>query len=226
MEAVLTDIEKSGEVEGIYCLGDLIGIGHESNEVLEMIFSRPDIHCVLGNHDEAIVKILDGQEPRSKGEEAEHHKWIAERIDPAFHSLLSSLPKSIEANIDGKKLLFLHYHLSDDGDFLPLDHAPSAQTLDSLYSEKDADIVCFGHHHTIHFFKSKQSIYINPGSIGCSHDSLASYAIIEFEENGAVNVSFKSAAYDSSEFLQSFEKPGVPARQFILNVFYGGQHLK
>jgi hypothetical protein len=42
--------------------------------VLELLFSRQDVSYVLGNHDEAILMIIEGKEPTGIGEEREHHK--------------------------------------------------------------------------------------------------------------------------------------------------------
>ncbi|WP_084723795.1 metallophosphoesterase family protein [Virgibacillus chiguensis] len=45
LNAVLKDIDEQGNIEHIYCLGDLIAIGHETNQVLEGLLSRNDISC-------------------------------------------------------------------------------------------------------------------------------------------------------------------------------------
>ncbi|HLQ71923.1 MAG TPA: metallophosphoesterase, partial [Bacillota bacterium] len=63
LKAVLSDIEKERQIEHIYCLGDLIAIGHETNEVLQELYSRNDVSYVLGNHDKAVIHILNGKEP-------------------------------------------------------------------------------------------------------------------------------------------------------------------
>ncbi|AVQ98159.1 hypothetical protein OBCHQ24_03640 [Oceanobacillus iheyensis] len=52
--AVLDDIDKNKQIELSYCLEDLIGIGHETNDVLELLFSRDDISFVRGNYNEAL----------------------------------------------------------------------------------------------------------------------------------------------------------------------------
>src|SRR5699024_11626230 len=73
LNAVLSDIDKRSQVNHIYCLGDMISIGHETNQVLEKLHSRKDVSFVLGNHDEAILKILNGREPGGQGERSEEH---------------------------------------------------------------------------------------------------------------------------------------------------------
>ncbi|MEK3886380.1 metallophosphoesterase family protein [Bacillus sp. FSL K6-3431] len=226
LKAVLTELDKDMQIDHIYCLGDLVGIGHETNEVLELLFSRNNISFVMGNHDEAVMKIIDCQEPVSKGEELEHHRWIASRLDTTFIPLLSQIPKRIDANYNGQRFLFTHYHLNESDQFLSIDNKPTVEKLDKLYRGSGADIVCFGHHHVIHHFKSKDRLYLNPSSLGCNHLPVAPYAIIKVSGDGNINISFNQISYDNKGFLLSYNKLNVPARDFILNVFYGNQHLK
>ena len=60
LQAVLQDIKERG-VDEVYCTGDLIGIGHQSNEVLQLLSALPHCEIVCGNHDEAALAIIEGQ---------------------------------------------------------------------------------------------------------------------------------------------------------------------
>jgi diadenosine tetraphosphatase ApaH/serine/threonine PP2A family protein phosphatase len=52
LQAVLADIAQY-QVEGIYCLGDVIGYGPNPRECLDLVM---DCHvCLLGNHDQAVM---------------------------------------------------------------------------------------------------------------------------------------------------------------------------
>ncbi|MBM4763879.1 metallophosphoesterase family protein [Bacillus sp. B15-48] len=226
LTAVLEEIDQNDEVQHIYCLGDLIGIGHETNEVLDVLFSRRDLSIVLGNHEEAILAILNGKEPKSKGNERAHHEWIASHISEDFISYIKEFPKSIMAKQHDVNLLFTHYHLDEKEQFLQVDYEPTVKKLDEIYQKSNADIVCFGHHHVVHHFKSKERMYFNPGSLGCNHKPLAPYAILSIGEGGSIDLSLKEVPYDNQEFLLTFDKLNVPAKEFILNLFYGNQHLK
>lgn len=31
----------------------------------------------------------------------------------------------------------------------------------------EEDMICFGHHHPVHYFSNHQPIFLNPGSLGC-----------------------------------------------------------
>lgn len=225
LKAVLDEIDRDNETTHIHCLGDLIGIGHETNEVLDLLFSRKDISFVIGNHDRAIMDILAGEQPDSIGAEREHHQWIAKHFDQYFLPHLEQIPKKSTAVYNGQKFLFTHYHLNDDESLLPVDYEPTVKKLDAHYQESQADMVCFGHHHVVHHFKSRERIYFNPGSLGCQHKPLAPYAIITVGEAGNIDVSLKEVPYDNKEFLLSYSRLPIPAKEFVLKNFYGNQHL-
>ncbi len=226
LKAVLNHIAQDPEIQHIYCLGDLIAIGHETNEVLEMLFSHQNISFVKGNHDEDILKILEGHEPNGIETKNAHHKWIASKLDKKFIPKLTSIPMEKYETINGKNFLFVHYHLNESGKFLPIDESPSTLALDKLYEHANVDVVCFGHHHTVHHFKSKERLYLNPGSLGCNRASLAPYSTIQVGDSGQINVSFIEVPYDNREFLMDYERLDVPAKEFILKIFHGDQHLK
>lgn len=221
LNAVLRDIDENEKIEHIYCLGDLIAIGHETNEVLEVLLSRNDVSYVLGNHDVSILNIFNGQEPGSSGEEREHHYWIANNMDEKYVSFIRQMPKRLETMINGKKCLFQHYHLNDENQFLSIDSAPTASKLDNIYSNEDVDIVCFGHHHTLHHFRSSKSTYINPGSVGCNSKAVAHYSIINIDDNGCINCTFKEIQFDNRDFLLKYYEYDVPAKDTLLSIFHG-----
>jgi predicted phosphodiesterase len=56
LEAVLAD---AGEVDQTWCLGDVIGYGPDPNEVVEQVRAIPNLTCVLGNHDVAVLGQMD-----------------------------------------------------------------------------------------------------------------------------------------------------------------------
>jgi predicted phosphodiesterase len=226
LKAVLDEIDGDGKIEHIFCLGDLIGIGYETNEVLELLSTREDISFVMGNHDEAIQDIVAGREPYSKAEERVHHQWIADHIDQKFIPFLARLPVTLDAIYNGKRFYFVHYHLSKQNEFMSVDKEPTEKKLDQQYSTSSADIVCFGHHHVIHHFKTKDRLYLNPSSLGCSHKPLAAFAVVTIGGQGNISVTFREVPYDNKEFLLGFKRLNVPESDYILKIFYGNQNSK
>jgi predicted phosphodiesterase len=100
LQAVLTEIDCRDDIDHIYCLGDMIGIGPDTNEVLHHLFARDNLSMITGNHDEAILALLKGEEhPASHAHAREHHEWIAERMDKVFIHKLDELPRTIQSTI-------------------------------------------------------------------------------------------------------------------------------
>lgn len=222
--AVLKEIDDNPEISHIYCLGDMVGIGYETNEVLEILFSRTDISFVKGNHEEEIIAILEGQEGISQGGEKIHHQWITERLDEKFIPQIIALPKELTVDYEDKKLLFTHYHLDSEKQFIAIDTEPSIQKLDDFYMGSSFDIVCFGHHHPVHCFSSENRTYVNPGSLGCCDKPFARYAIISITAED-LKIEMKEVPYNNQEFLLGYERLAVPEKDFILTVFHGNQLL-
>lgn len=175
LAAVLRDISSRG-VDHIYCLGDVVGIGPDSNEVLELLLSRTNVSLVVGNHDVAVVAAFHGEEaPKGHQNERHHHQWVAYRINPVYIEAMSKWPKQLIINHGDKQLIITHYHLNSDGWFLSIEKNPTAENLDQLYKDTIFKLVCFGHHHIIHHFVSCNRNYFNPGALGCYDKPLARY---------------------------------------------------
>jgi diadenosine tetraphosphatase ApaH/serine/threonine PP2A family protein phosphatase len=58
LEAVLKDIEEKGGVEGVWCLGDVVGYGPDPHLCLERLRGLNPL-CVAGNHDWAATGEMD-----------------------------------------------------------------------------------------------------------------------------------------------------------------------
>jgi predicted phosphodiesterase len=52
LEAVLKD---AGAVDETWCLGDLVGYGPDPNAVVEEVREIPNLTCLMGNHDIAVI---------------------------------------------------------------------------------------------------------------------------------------------------------------------------
>lgn len=54
-EALKSVFADAGAVDETWCLGDMVGYGPEPNLCVEMIRERPNLTCLLGNHDVALL---------------------------------------------------------------------------------------------------------------------------------------------------------------------------
>jgi predicted phosphodiesterase len=91
-----------------------------------------------------------------------------------------------------------------------------------LHSDRQEDMICFGHHHPIHYFNNLNRIFLNLGSLGCNDKPTARFAIAQMDGD-ELQVELKETRYDNTEFLASYSKLEVPDREFILKVFHGDQ---
>ena len=219
LSAVMGELERRG-IDLLYCLGDTVGIGPDSNEVLSLLSQHPDVRYVSGNHEEAVLAAYEDR-PAPPGHEAEreHHAWLAARLDADHARKLALWPRRIEAELGGYRLLFVHYHLDEHERFLPIDPDPTAQKLDLLYAETDFDFVGFGHHHMLHEYVSDKAVYFNPGALGCG-GAVARCGIVHLDESG-IRTEVLEVPYDNSRFLRSYREWGVPDAELILRIFHG-----
>ncbi|MFA1710146.1 metallophosphoesterase [Peribacillus frigoritolerans] len=229
LKATLHEIDNR-EIEHIYCLGDMIGIGHQTNEVLEMLFSRHDISMITGNHDEAVLALIKGEkypESHNVGELRKHHEWIANDMDTSFIPKIEKLPRYIHTTIEQVPTALIHYHIRKDILTEHISKEPFSQIveqshihLNDLFNDFDERLICFGHHHPVHLFQMEEKVFLNPGSLGCNADPFAKYSIVNFKE-GVVSIDLHEVKYDRMEFIHQYKKVQVPFYKTILKIFYG-----
>jgi len=57
LETVLAD--AVGRYDSVWCLGDLVGYGPNPNECVALVRDLPDLACLVGNHDKAVLGEID-----------------------------------------------------------------------------------------------------------------------------------------------------------------------
>ncbi|MEK3973580.1 MULTISPECIES: metallophosphoesterase family protein [unclassified Psychrobacillus] len=230
LKAALKDIDARSDIEEIWCLGDMIAMGPDTNEVLDLLFSRPDIRMITGNHDEAVLSLKIGEgHPDSYKHTREHHHWIADQLSDRNADRLKNLPRILEKDINGVHILGIHYHIEEKKRFAHIKDEPfytildaTLENMEKMFKSYPADIICFGHHHPEHFFSNDKQIYLNPGALGVSKGSTAPYAIIDVS-TGKTTVTIHHVNYDKRKFLEKFKLLDVPQREILFKLFYVGE---
>lgn len=225
LKAVLDEIDQRGDVRQIYCSGDLIGIGPDTNEVLEMVTQR-GIQSVSGNHDQAVLALVEGEPyPKSHSKTLKHHEWIASHLQPESVLILKSLPRIVTTQFGGHKVLMTHYHYKDET--LPISQdpfspivEPAFDTIQQLFCDRKETFITFGHHHPVHYFHTATNWWVNPGSLGCHVKAEARYALVHILDEGLI-VNLHAVPYERENWLKQYEKLKVPDRDYILKVFHG-----
>jgi diadenosine tetraphosphatase ApaH/serine/threonine PP2A family protein phosphatase len=188
LQAVLRDC---GPVDQIWCLGDVVGYGPFPNECIQTLREIPNLICLLGNHDAAVVGLIPlhtfNQDARlsvqwaSAALSASSTAWLKARSEsevvdrftlvhgsprnPLWEYLLD--PGSASINFEYFETDFClvgHTHLPIQFTF-SAPHRPAKW----LIPQPDQDL------------KLKPRAILNPGSVGQprDHDPRASYAIID-----------------------------------------------
>lgn len=98
MEAVFTD---AGKVDETWCLGDVVGYGPKPNECIELIANRPNLTCIMGNHDYASVSDMTLETFNSDARKA--LIWQRETLNQASRDFL--LPLSTTPVVRGEVTL-------------------------------------------------------------------------------------------------------------------------
>ncbi|WP_271401403.1 metallophosphoesterase family protein [Salinicoccus roseus] len=217
LSEVMKDMEKF-DIDAVYCLGDIVSLGHQTNEVLELLTGLPNLTIIRGNHDEEVLKAFRHIPSEVTGPEHDHHVWVAEHLDPVYEQYLATLPLTQTREEGGKQILLTHYHLESDDTYSAIDPSPSVASLAPIYRNGDHDIVLFGHDHMRHHFEHVHQLFLNPGALGVTPKAYAPYMIIEIEDDGAVHITHRNVHYDRQAFINGIRKENPPAMDYILNV--------
>jgi predicted phosphodiesterase len=218
LEAVLADLEKRGNADEIWCLGDTVGYGPDPHECLEIVLKRCKL-CVAGNHDLATIGKLDTSNFNQNAARATH--WTNSQLGEVEISFLAGLPLKIE------KYGFTLVHGSPRAPVL--EYIISIQEAEENLAYFTTDFCLIGHTHATQFFECRETCtcirpgpgtslkltdhryYINPGGVGQPRDGdpRASYALYDSE---TLTMVFHRVIYDVSAVQNRMRKAGLPLR--------------
>jgi diadenosine tetraphosphatase ApaH/serine/threonine PP2A family protein phosphatase len=89
LDAVLADAISRGRLDGVWCLGDIVGYGAHPGRVIAALRERGAL-AVAGNHDRAACGLMDTDEFNPVAARAV--EWTAERLTPDERAWLAALP--------------------------------------------------------------------------------------------------------------------------------------
>ena len=83
-------IHEVGEVDNVWCLGDIVGYGPDPNECVDRVRELPDLVCLLGNHDAAVLGQInvDSFNPEAKFS----IQWMQHNLSAENLAFLADLP--------------------------------------------------------------------------------------------------------------------------------------
>lgn len=173
--AILQDMRKNGITE-IYSLGDCIGLGPNSSEVMEL-FKLFNVKSIKGNHELYQELGIDYFKTHFKSnssyiEAKENVEYTSGVLTSEQLEELKKWPEDIEIEICGKKILLTHSIY----DYL---------TQMPKYDTTKYDLVFQGH---IHFAEKEGNVItVRAAGIGdLTNEHTAEYTVIDIENNGKI----------------------------------------
>jgi len=218
LEAVIKD---AGDFEATWCLGDVIGYGPDPNECIARIRLLPNLTCLLGNHDAAVIEEI---EISSFNLEARISVgWTQSVINEPSLKFLKGLPATImvagqtlahgsprhpiwEYLLDGRSVSENFEFFDTPYCFVGHTHLPVVYQLDGPY-QIPAQIIP----EPFELVQLQPRAIINPGSVGQPRDRnpFASYAIFDTETHVLEN---RRAKYDVEAVQARMRFANLPQR--------------
>ena len=187
LNAILKLLDDIGCDEIIHT-GDVVNIGPYSRLCLELLLSRSDVTCLLGNHDR---DYLDNQtQVRYKSHvPTEHKRQVFESVGEKLRQRVREWPVYVMRNCGGSRLMFCHYAFYpapvaiDQYLFKTIATPPTVQAFDEMFEGVDADAIFFGHKHEPCDLTGER-VYVDVGSVGCHPEPIARAVVIEYDDTG------------------------------------------
>jgi diadenosine tetraphosphatase ApaH/serine/threonine PP2A family protein phosphatase len=85
-------LNDAGPTDEIWCLGDLVGYGPDPNAVVEKVRDMPQLTCMLGNHDVAVIGRMPFETFNSDARRS--LSWTEKALNADNVKFLRSLPQN------------------------------------------------------------------------------------------------------------------------------------
>jgi len=221
LSAVLADIDRRGNVDATYHLGDLTGYAPWPNEVVALLRER-GIPGIAGNYDSTLAadyKHCGCRADSPREEELSHlsYEWTRAHVTPETKRYLAGLPFRLDirpygGHVSGPTITLVHGNQTLNTVYVTEDRTDSfLEKMAGDVGARAEDIICFGHTH-----KPWQRVvdgirFINTGSIGRPKDgdARACYVMLSMEEP-ETRVEIVRVAYDVDEAIRGIRASELP----------------
>jgi len=143
LQAVLARMDGMN-VDGILCLGDIVGYGPFPDSCLDLVIRRCK-HIVQGNHDQAVVDPVVANEFNGAAREAIY--WTVEALGQLHMNALNRLRKRLNV---GQKIMLVH----DNPASSVMDYVHDAEVAAAAFKGVDRHICLLGHTHVPMVFEA------------------------------------------------------------------------
>lgn len=222
LAALSAVLEDAKPYDGVWCLGDVVGYGPDPNECIERLRALPELKCIKGNHDAAILGEIDrnafNYEARASLD------WLESKLKPANRRWLANLDERLEQ--DGITLV----HGSPRNPIW--EYVMDVQTARQNMSQFATQVCLVGHSHIPCVFQQEEDgqesirLYamapevafqlehraiLNPGSVGQprDHDPRAAYVVYDTR---SADWTYHRVEYDIIKVQARIRAAGLPER--------------
>lgn len=224
LNALQTVLAAAGEVDQTWCLGDLIGYGPDPNECIELLRSRPNLTCLLGNHDAAALNHIAIE--AFNREARLSIQWLQNILTPENKEYLTTLPDRVVMD----QVTLAHGSPRNPVWEYLLDSGSAAENF--FFFETQLCLVGHTHLPLAYIFHTttggierrvlqdgdrldlKERAILNPGSTGQprDHDPRAAFAIFDTE---TYQWSAYRVEYDILPVQNRIRQAGLPTRHAL-----------
>ena len=191
LEALIAVLQFAENYDAVYCLGDIVGYGPDPNDCIDIIKSLPNIQCVKGNHDAAILGEMD---MRLFNHEAKAViDWQKTHISIENLAFLKELPEKVSLPnvflVHGSPRYPIWEYILDpfiaraNFDYFKEDYCFVGHSHQSLicHWEPNSEKMNWTNQLNGHLNKLKARMILNPGSVGQPRDNdpRASFGIFD-----------------------------------------------
>ena len=208
LKVILEDIKKKN-ITNIICLGDVIGLGPNPKECIELVMNN-NIEMVLGNHELYYLRgtIIDDE---MSDAEIKHHEWIKEQLNDEIKYYLEKCNMIITKEINNDIFSFQHFLLNPDiNDIYPFDDLKIINngTIENIIKNNKSKIIFIGHEHKSFSIKNDNNMLIDIGSSGCTKDENTFYTILHIESD--INIEKVYLKYNRKLFENKIKNIDYP----------------
>lgn len=224
LRAVLTDLDERGGADRLLVLGDVVLLGPDPGEVVELLMAR-DAVGVCGNTDRFLLATdWRGFEPQGEEDRADRAlcKWALERLDVRAEAWLGALPFQRDLELGGRRLLLVHGSPRSDKDVIKAD--TSDDDVREMIAGTQAPLILFGHTHEPLDRTVDEVRLINPGAVGYpqGEKGAARYALLTWEQGWRVD--FRLVHYDVEETIARLLAARRPYRLWVAEALRRATH--
>jgi diadenosine tetraphosphatase ApaH/serine/threonine PP2A family protein phosphatase len=222
-------LDEVGDVDTIWCLGDVVGYGPEPNACIDRLRELQPEFWLAGNHDWAALGKLDTSDFNPMARLAA--LWTRHQLTPDNMAWLDTLPAIVRASDQ--------FTLAHGSPRHPIwEYVLNARAAAANFAHFDTPYCLVGHTHVPAIYRQQNGrvdvpafmlgepiqlpngrVIINPGGVGQPRDGdpRASYLILDTE---ALTATYHRVAYPIQETQAKMTEAGLPSR-LITRLNYG-----